>query len=479
MCPRNEQELQIEKGLVDMSAEAVKSKAFQRAALKSESYRIVGLLCLLGVMLVFVIGRAILTGRYLLVAIQAAALLLVIAHEASMLRAIKRALRDDEEVSPELFVLNVLLESQVPTLALLVLIATGWFTPYQVLVAPAVLLYFLLIILSTLRLSPTLALLTGVLSTVGYLFVTFYIALEFPVVTPGSGAFPMPVYYVYAGSILTGGIIAALVAGEIRNHVSAALREAQLQNELEKVHHDLEIARSIQQQLLPTAAPQLDNFEIAGWNQPADQTGGDYFDWQALPDGRFAISLADATGHGIGPALVSTSCRAYSRASLLAGADKNGLLDRLNSLLADDLSANRFITFVIMFLDPENSDVTIMSAGHGPILWYKEKKDAIENLEAHGIPLGMIAGVPYGQASEGSLAPGDMLVVVTDGFYEWENPEGEQFGLSRLESVIRDSHESSAEEVIAKLRSAVESFCRGTEQQDDLTAVVLKRKRAA
>lgn len=265
------------------------------------------------------------------------------------------------------------------------------------------------------------------------------------------------------------------MAWQIRNHVFAALRKAELQLELELVNHDLDIARTIQQGLLPSRSPSLDGFDVAGWNRPADQTGGDYFDWQMLSDGRLAVSLADATGHGIGPALVTASCRAYARASFLSG-DLDSLLDDLNRLLAEDLPDNRFVTFAVVFLDPVGSRVKVLSAGHGPILWYRYATDKIENLEAQGIPLGMIAGVRYGPGTERSLASGDMLALVTDGFYEWENPEGEEFGLTRLEEVIRESRDDSAEEVIARLRSAVESFCKGTEQQDDLTAVILRRK---
>src|SRR4030095_8631678 len=92
----------------------------------------------------------------------------------------------------------------------------------------------------------------------------------------------------------------------------------------------------------------------------------------------------------------------------------------------------------------------------------------LESLEAQGIPLGMMAGVNYERAQPRRLAPGDMIVMVTDGFYEWENPQGEEFGLERLESVIRESYECSADEVIARLRSAVAGFCKGTEQKDDL-----------
>jgi serine phosphatase RsbU (regulator of sigma subunit) len=454
---------------------ALKSEAFRRATLTSESYRTTGLLYLLGTLAIFVSVRGFTTGDFPLVILQFLFLVFVIGHEVIMLLAIRRALRDGTEIGPDKWVLNVFLESQLPTVALLFLLAGPWLTPSQALVAPAVLVYFLLIILSTLRLSPTLTLLTGLLSALGYLFVTFYAALRFQTLAAQANALPMTVYFIYAGVILTGGILAAVVAGRIRTHVAAALREAELKSKLDQVNHDLDIARSIQQDLLPAQPPTLENFDVAGWNEPADQTGGDYFDWQSLPDGRLAISLGDATGHGIGPALVSALCRAYARASLVVDDEHHQVLDRLNRLLADDLSTNRFVTFALVFLEPTTSEVEVLSAGHGPILWYKHGTHEVENLEAQGIPLGMIAGVSYEKALVRRLEPNDMIVLVTDGFYEWENPNGEEFGLRRLEAVILQSHDCSAAEIIAKLRFAVEDFCKGTEQKDDLTAVVLKR----
>ena len=459
-----------------MSEDALKSEAFQRAALTSESYRSTGLLCLLGALAIFVIARGIASGDVWVVVLQSIFLALVITHELFMVRAIRRALQNGSEIPPDKWVLNVLLESQIPTVALFLLLGGPWLSPYQALVAPAVLVYFLLIILSTLRLSPTLSVLTGLLSALGYLFVTFYTALRFQNSDAQAQALPMPVYFIYAGLILAAGILAAVVASRIRTHVAAALREAELKSQLEQVNHDLDIARSIQQDLLPAHSPTLENFEVAGWNEPANQTGGDYFDWQSLPDGRLAISLGDATGHGIGPALVSALCRAYARASLFVQDEHDQVLDRLNRLLADDLSTNRFVTFALVFLDPEKSEVEVLSAGHGPILWYKHATHELENLEAQGIPLGMIAGVSYEKALVRRLAPNDMIVLVTDGFYEWENAKGEEFGLQRLESEILRSHDCSAEEVISRLRYSVENFCGGTEQKDDLTAVVLKRK---
>lgn len=454
----------------------LKSRAFERASLKSESYRVVALLCILGTVAVLAIIRGLVTQNYLLLISQLIILAFVIAHESVMLHAIRSALRDDEDVLPELWAFNVLIESQLPTAALFVLLLAQWMTPYQVLVAPAIVIYFLFIILSTLRLRPGVTLVTGILSALGYLIVTFYVELKFRDSTVAANRFPFAVYVVYAGLIIAAGIIAAAVARQVRGYVTAALREAKLENDLERINHDLDIARSIQRGLLPADTLQLDHFEIAGWNQPADQTGGDYFDWQRLPDGQIAISVGDATGHGIGPALVSALCRAYARASFVIDHEHDHVLERLNNLLVNDLADDRFVTFAVMFLNPVSSEVKVLSAGHGPILWYRRATNNLENFDAQGIPLGMLAGMPYEDSRPKWLDTGDMIVLVTDGFYEWQNPEAEEFGLERLKDTIHQARDCSAGEVIARLCTAVQEFSRGTKQNDDLTAVVLKRK---
>jgi serine phosphatase RsbU (regulator of sigma subunit) len=459
-----------------MAAHVLQSKAFERASLKSESYRVIALICVLAGITIFVVARGIVMQNYLLLVAQSVVLVFVIAHESVMLHAIRTAIHDDTDVLPELWVFNVLIESQISTVALFVLLLTGWTTPHQVLVAPAVGFYFLFIMLSTLRLRPSLTFITGLLSALGYLFVAGFVELRFGSPETAAGTFPFRVYVAYAGLILAGGIIAALVARQVRGYVRAALREARLEAELAQINHDLDIARSIQQDLLPAEPPKLDHFEIAGWNQPANQTGGDYFDWQLLPNGQLAISVGDATGHGIGPALVSALCRAYARASFLSANGHDHVLERLNGLLADDLAGDRFVTFAVVFLDPKSAEIKVLSAGHGPILWYHRATNNLEDFEAQGIPLGMIAGMPYEDSRLKSLSAGDMLVLITDGFYEWQNPEKEEFGVERLKNVIRDARDCSAEEVIARLYKAVKKFSRGTEQADDLTAVVLKRK---
>jgi serine phosphatase RsbU (regulator of sigma subunit) len=144
--------------------------------------------------------------------------------------------------------------------------------------------------------------------------------------------------------------------------------------------------------------------------------------------------------------------------------------------LANDLADNRFVTFAVVFLNPASSEVKVLSAGHGPILWYRRETNNLENFEAQGIPLGMIDGMPYEDSRIKSLSAGDMIVLVTDGFYEWQNRDKEEFGLERLKETIRQARDCSADEVIARLYQAVKDFSKGTEQADDLTAVVLKRK---
>ena len=173
--------------------------------------------------------------------------------------------------------------------------------------------------------------------------------------------------------------------------------------------------------------------------------GGDYFDWQTLPDGKLAISLGDATGHGIGPALVSALCRAYVRASFRLRANTITFLERLNSLLAADLSSNRFVTFAALFLNPETSEVEVMLGRvMGQYSGIVTQLTSWKHLEAQGIPLGMISGMTYENSGPKYLDSGDMIVVVTDGFYEWENPEGEEFGIARLEETIRQARNCSA-----------------------------------
>jgi serine phosphatase RsbU (regulator of sigma subunit) len=279
----------------------------------------------------------------------------------------------------------------------------------------------------------------------------------------------------FALALVIGGYVAGAVADEIRKQVEAALREAETKRQVERLQHDLEIARSIQQSLLPTSAPSIEGFEIAGWNLPADQTGGDYYDWQVRPDGRLLVALGDVAGHGIGPALLAAACRAYVRASFTA---ENGMLtamQQVNAALSKDVGPRRFVTFVAVICTPGSSRVELLSAGHGPLFLYLRHQDAFDAIPAQGLPLGLMPDLASDSPRILELDPGDLLVLATDGFFEWANGQDEQFGIKRTQDTVRTSREKPPEEIISALYKAVIEFSCGTRQDDDLTAVVIKR----
>jgi serine phosphatase RsbU (regulator of sigma subunit) len=453
----------------------IDSAALRRAELRSERIRIVATLAILCLVFAFTFARRLVfegMRSTQTLPIVAAFFAAMVVYEAVMLWWVTRALRTQSDLPDGAWKTNVVVEALFPTVGLALLIGTGVTGPYMALVAPVVLTYFLFICLSTLRLSPTLARLSGVCSSAGYALVTAYVLTRYP--TPDLGSAMQPLEY-YAGNtviILVGGFVAGEVGRQIRRHVEAALREARA---VERLKGDLETARAIQQGLLPKAPPQISGYEIAGWNQPADETGGDYFGWQELPDQRFAFTLADVTGHGIGAALVAATCHAYSRAGMSGDSDLGTILSRVNSLLCAELPSGKLVTYVAGALEPGTGRLELLSAGHAPLLLYTAVDDRVQSFPAHGVPFGIFDTLEYGPPQEILLAPGDILVLSTDGFFEWEDARGQEYGFERLHEAIRSARNLPAAQVIATLHESVMRFTGGTRQKDDLTAVVVKR----
>ena len=454
----------------------IASSAFRREALRSEQIRIIGILAVLGAVFLIATGRALVLGgpAEMRLLVPAVVLLAVMgAYEGTMLLAVRRSIRQDRELPAWCWTVNVVVETLLPTTSLLILTESEAFGPYRALVAPTVLAYFFFITLSTLRLSPGMARLTGLASAIGYVLVVTYTIVRYP--DPPEGALPLGtgLYLTYALFLLIGGFIAGEVARQVRKHVTAALDEALVN---ERIHRDLEVARSIQQGLLPKEPPIAPGFDVAGWNQPADQTGGDFFYWDRLSDGRVVAVIADVTGHGIGPALIASLSRAYGRACFGGGADVGAALTRIDALLGDDLPSGKLVNFVAAALDSNGSEVQLLSAGQGPLLVYRAASGTVEHTNAHGVPLGVGLGLGHGPAQRVALEQGDIVVLVTDGFFEWENQAGEQFGLDRLDESIRQARDLPAREIIPSMYSAVLKFADGSVQGDDLTAVIVKRE---
>ena len=246
--------------------------------------------------------------------------------------------------------------------------------------------------------------------------------------------------------------------------------------EKQKLVHDLNLAREIQQGALPDRAPPLEGFDVAGWNLPADQTGGDAYDFVEDDAGRVGIMLGDATGHGIGPALVVVECRALIRALVSSTGDLSQILATTNTLLKADLQDNRFVTLCFAFVDPASSTLTYASAGHGPSLHYRAADDEFDELPVSGPPLGVLDDMAYVPGPPVPLGPGDLLVLMTDGIFEYARADDEQFGIERVHDVLRACRHEPCAVMIQRLYDAVMTFSEGAPQLDDLTVIIVKKQ---
>ena len=245
--------------------------------------------------------------------------------------------------------------------------------------------------------------------------------------------------------------------------------------EKQKMQRAMEIARDIQRGLLPKRNPTVAGFDIAGFSQPADETGGDIYDFVPLADGRVVVVVADAAGHGIGPALVIAETRAMLRALCGQVADVPVVLSAVNELLAADLGDARFVTCFFGVLDPPASCLTFASAGHGPMLFYDRQSDSFSQEVATGMPLGAFEDARFDQVIRHELRPGDFAAILTDGLFEAINANDQQFGVPRVMELLQCCRDMPAQETVEALRDTVMSYVGDQPQADDLTAVLIRR----
>lgn len=454
------------------------SPAFQQALLKSERLRIrIMIVAIVAAFAIRTLRTVALFSRdnVYLWAVTTLFLAVFAGYELLTLRAVNRAIEGGTDWPYAARTLNLIIETCVPALAL-VFLSSGSVDPaYKALANPAVLLYFVFIILSTLRLDPRASWISGAVAAVSYLLAAGYLGWRFRVGGDLAMLSPERAVVGFAISFAIGGIIAGAVAGEIRKQVEAALREAETKRQVERLEHDLQIARSIQQSLLPKFRPDIAGFQVGGWNRSADDTGGDFYDWKRLPDGRWVMILADVTGHGIGPAILASVCRAYSRASFNNRDTLGTTVVNINHSFAEDLTPERFATFVAAVCDEGSGEVELLSAGHGPLFIYDAEKQAFRYLDAQALPLGILPELGDVAPVKITMKAGDIVLLITDGFFEWEDSAGEQFGTERLAEVVRRFSDREPETIITELYDAVLKFSHGTPQKDDLTAVLIKR----
>jgi sigma-B regulation protein RsbU (phosphoserine phosphatase) len=240
---------------------------------------------------------------------------------------------------------------------------------------------------------------------------------------------------------------------------------------------DLEIAREIQRWLVPEQPPQVEGAELAFATRPANTVAGDYYDafFRAAPSGqppKLLLTVADVAGKSVPAALLMATLQASLQALAAANTSLLELVSGLNRYACEhSLGGMRFTTGFFAEFEPAVRALAFVNAGHNaPIL--RRASGAVERLEAGGLPLGIESGAAY-QSGSAVLAPGDVLVIFTDGLVEAFNDRGEEFGEARLLEALRDAPLGSAREIQLHLLLRVDRFVGSTRQHDDITSLVL------
>ena len=242
--------------------------------------------------------------------------------------------------------------------------------------------------------------------------------------------------------------------------------------EREVIQRELAIAREVQQRLLPQKAPVMPGLECFGACRPAQEVGGDYFDFVELPDGQLGIAIGDISGKGIPASLLMASLQACLRGQTLAGSMQlEDLMRNVNRLLYAASPINRYATFFYGRYESSNRLFTYVNAGHNAPMLLRGRE--LSRLETGGPPVGLLPQAVY-ESGTVELASGDLLVLFTDGITEANNAAEEEWGEHELAEALTRMHGRVAEEIVSELFQAADVFAAGAPQHDDMTAVVLR-----
>jgi phosphoserine phosphatase RsbU/P len=258
---------------------------------------------------------------------------------------------------------------------------------------------------------------------------------------------------------------------------SVAIQNAQVHEQTvrqRELARDLELAREVQRGFLPDHKPDVPGYEFFHYYEPMEQVGGDYYDYVLLPDGRVAVLVADVVGHGIAASLLMAKLSAEARFALVHEPQPAAAITRLNERLCQ-MQVQRFITLVMVVIDPPTSKATLVSAGHMVPIHRRANGEIDEpGEEAKGLPLGITDGLGYEQ-HDFTIGPGESLTLYTDGINEAADVDGKMYGIERIREQVR-KHGDSAERLGAAIVSDVRQFVGRAVQTDDVCLVCLRRE---
>ncbi len=263
-------------------------------------------------------------------------------------------------------------------------------------------------------------------------------------------------------------LLANIAAVKIEN---ARLFETKV--EQERMEKELRHAAEIQRKLLPVATPRYPGYDLAGFNSPCREVGGDYFDFITTAEGRLRFAIGDVSGKGMGAALLMATVRAAFRAHMESRHDLVQVMASLNETILQSASSNNFVSFFYGELEGATGRLTYVNAGHNPPVLVRGD-GRVERLEPSGVILGVFTGAAYGQC-EVALGRGDLLVAFSDGVTETHNEGGEEFGEPRLIGLLCERREAGAPEVQGLVQESLKTFAGREPQYDDVTLIVVRR----
>ena len=269
----------------------------------------------------------------------------------------------------------------------------------------------------------------------------------------------------------------SLLLDALTRQIHAAIENDYLQQqslEMETVKRELAIAATIQQRILPESLPEIPGYELAGKNIPAIEVCGDYYDVIRIDEHKFALIMADVSGKGIPAALLVSSLQASLRVYLETNPDLTFLNDRLNKLIYQSTTSEKYLTMSICYLDIESGEIECVNAGHNPPL-IAHNDNSITKIITGGIPIGMAdLGLTY-EKKKFTIDFGESLLMFTDGITEAMDIDEEMYDDDRLESFLIQNRAVPAPEFINRLNDDVQAFVGNAPQSDDITTLYIKR----
>jgi sigma-B regulation protein RsbU (phosphoserine phosphatase) len=269
----------------------------------------------------------------------------------------------------------------------------------------------------------------------------------------------------------------SLLLDALTRQVHAAIENDYLQKqslEMETVKKELAIAATIQQRILPEELPEIPGYDLAGKNIPTIEVCGDYYDVIQVADDKYALIMADVSGKGIPAALLVSSLQASLRVYLDSDPDLTILNERLNKLIYQSTTAEKYLTMSICYLDSKSGVIECVNAGHNPPL-IAHQDQSLTKIITGGIPIGMAdLGLTY-EKKKYKIKRGESLLMFTDGITEAMDIDEEMYDDDRLESFLLKNDQDPANDFIGKLIGDVENFVGKAPQSDDITALYVKR----